>query len=68
LFRYTIGATLSWCLATPAQIARDRRNELTLRTAGILVLRYASDQLRDQIELVVDDVRAAYNRPDIQPR
>ncbi len=39
---------------SPAQIRRDRRNELTLRTAGWMVLRYGSDQIRDDAE----DVRA----------
>ena len=32
---------------SPAQIRRDRRNELILRTAGWLVLRYTSDLIRD---------------------
>jgi hypothetical protein len=47
---------------TPAQIDRDRRQELRLRHAGILVLRYSSAQIRDEIDVVAPDVLAAYNR------
>ena len=47
---------------TPAQIDRDRRNELRLRQAGLLVLRYSSAQIRQQTDLVVPDVLAAYDR------
>ena len=41
---------------SPAQIRRDRRNELTLRTAGWLVLRYSSVQIRDDAEAVRAEV------------
>jgi hypothetical protein len=41
---------------SPAQVRRDRRNELTLRTAGWMVLRYSSDLIRDEAELVRAEV------------
>jgi hypothetical protein len=37
---------------SPAQVRRDRRNELDLRDAGWLVLRYSSDLIRDEAERV----------------
>ncbi len=49
---------------TPAQIDRDRRNELRLRRAGLQVLRYSSAQIREQTDLIVPDVLAAYHRHD----
>ncbi len=41
---------------SPAQVQRDRRHELTLRTAGWLPLRYSSDLIRERAELVRAEV------------
>jgi len=41
---------------SPAQIRRDLRNDLTLRTAGWIVLRYSSDQVHDDAETVRAEV------------
>jgi hypothetical protein len=41
---------------SPAQVRRDRRNELDLRDAGWLVLRYSSDLIRDEAERVRAEV------------
>ena len=49
---------------TPAQIERDRRNELRLRGVGLLVLRYTHWQITHQSELVAPDLRAAFRRYD----
>jgi uncharacterized protein DUF559 len=39
-----------------ARMVRDRRNEVKLRTAGHAVLRYSSDQVTDEPELVTADL------------
>jgi hypothetical protein len=41
---------------SPAQVSRDRHNELDLRDAGWLVLRYSSDLIRDEAERVRAEV------------
>jgi hypothetical protein len=41
---------------TPAQVRRDRRNELTLRTAKWLLLRYSSVLIRDEAKTVRAEV------------
>jgi hypothetical protein len=41
---------------SPAQVRRDRRNELDLRDAGWLVLRYSSDLIRDEADRVRAEV------------
>jgi predicted transcriptional regulator of viral defense system len=43
---------------TPAQLRRDRRKEVALRTAGFLVLRYTWEQVTEQPELVIADLSA----------
>jgi predicted transcriptional regulator of viral defense system len=43
---------------TPAQIGRDHRRDLRLRTAGYLVLRYIWEQIADQREHVIAEVQA----------
>ena len=42
-----------------AAIERDRRRELTLRSAGNVVLRYTWEQVTEQPEQVVADLRLA---------
>jgi very-short-patch-repair endonuclease len=44
---------------TWAQIKRDRRRDVTLRAAGLSVLRYVWDQLTDDTALVEADLAAA---------
>ena len=44
---------------TPGQIQRDRRKDLALRAAGFVVLRYTWEQLHEERDLVIADVRAA---------
>jgi hypothetical protein len=41
---------------SPAQVRRDRRNELDLRDAGWLVVRYSSDLIRDEAKRVRAEV------------
>lgn len=43
---------------TPAQVDRDRRKELTLRAAGLVVNRYSRQQVEGSGGLVIDDVKA----------
>lgn len=45
--------------ATPAQVARDHRRDLKLRTAGYVVLRYSYTQVIHQAEAVLADLRTA---------
>ena len=47
---------------TRAQIDRDRRKELCLRGAGLMVARYSEDQLEDEPQLVIADVAATLER------
>lgn len=44
--------------SSPAQIRRDRANELTLRGHGLVVVRYDWDLVHDQPRLVYDDLIA----------
>ncbi len=44
---------------TPARVARDRANELALRSAGYHVIRYSWWQVTEQPQLVASDLRAA---------
>jgi hypothetical protein len=44
--------------STPAQIERDRREELQLRAVGFIVVRYSWWQVTDEPELVIADLRA----------
>jgi very-short-patch-repair endonuclease len=48
--------------ATPAAVERDRRRELTLRSAGFSVLRYAWAQVTGDPEAVLADLRGALAR------
>lgn len=43
--------------ATPAQIRRDHRRDLTLRAAGYLVVRYSYDQVMYEADAVLADLR-----------
>jgi very-short-patch-repair endonuclease len=45
--------------ATPAAAERDRRRELTLRSAGYRVHLYTWQQITEEPELVVSDLRGA---------
>ena len=47
---------------TPAQIERDRHNELRLRRLDFLVIRYTWWQVTQEYALVAPDLRAAYDR------
>ncbi len=42
---------------TPAQLKRDRRQELALRGAGLTPVRYAGEQLEQRVEVVADLTR-----------
>jgi hypothetical protein len=42
-----------------ARMVRDRRRDLKLRAAGYIVLRYTWDQLTQEIELVMADIKRA---------
>jgi hypothetical protein len=44
--------------SSPAQIRRDRADELTLRSHGLVVLRYDWDLVHEQPRLVYDDLMA----------
>jgi very-short-patch-repair endonuclease len=44
--------------ATPAQIRRDHRRDLTLRAAGYVVVRYSYDQVMYEPDAVLADLRA----------
>ena len=46
-----------------ARMVRDRRNDLKLRAAGFVVLRYTWDQLMTEPELIIADLRAALTLP-----
>jgi len=48
---------------TRAQIEKDRRNDLRLRAAGYTVLRYTWDQVTEEPEVVIDDLRLALSPP-----
>jgi very-short-patch-repair endonuclease len=43
--------------ATPAQIRRDHRRDLTLRAAGYVVVRYSYDQVMYEADAVLADLR-----------
>lgn len=43
---------------TPAQLRRDRRKELALRSAGLIVVRYSEEQVLDEPRAVAADARA----------
>jgi hypothetical protein len=45
--------------SSPAQIRRDRANELTLRGHGLVVLRYDWDLVHEKPKLVYDDLMAS---------
>jgi hypothetical protein len=47
---------------TPAAVVEDRRRELALRGTGVEVIRYGSEQVDYQDDLVAPDVRAAIAR------
>ena len=47
---------------TPAAVVEDRRRELALRGAGVEVIRYGSEQVDYQDELVARDLKAAIAR------
>jgi hypothetical protein len=47
--------------STPAQVRRDRANELTLRAHGLVVLRYDWDLVHMQPKAVRDDLMATLN-------
>src|SRR5205807_1034807 len=42
---------------SPAQVKRDRRKELDLRKAGLLPVRYSPEQVYDQPQEVIADVK-----------
>jgi hypothetical protein len=48
--------------SSPAQRRRDRANELTLRSHGLVVLRYDWDLVHGQPRIVYDDLMAALKR------
>ncbi len=48
--------------AAPSAVERDRRRELKLRAAGLLVLRYTWAQVTERPELVATDLKAALGR------
>jgi very-short-patch-repair endonuclease len=45
---------------TPAQVRRDRRKEMELRGRTVMVLRYSDEQVREQGDTVMQEVRAVY--------
>jgi predicted transcriptional regulator of viral defense system len=47
---------------TRAQVDRDRRKELCLRGAGLMVARYSEDQIEDEPQRVIADVAATLER------
>jgi Transcriptional regulator, AbiEi antitoxin/Protein of unknown function (DUF559) len=47
---------------TPAAVVEDRRRELAIRGAGVEVIRYGSEQVDYQDELVAPDLKAAIAR------
>ena len=48
---------------TPAQIRRDRRKDLKLRTARFAVLRYSDEQITYQSAIVMAEIRENVIRP-----
>lgn len=53
--------------ATPAQVVRDRRRDLRLRAAGYIVLRYSYDQVINDPEALLADLRGALQRAATSP-
>lgn len=47
---------------TRAQIEKDRRDDICLRAAGFIVLRYTWEQVTKAGELVLADVRRAMRK------
>jgi very-short-patch-repair endonuclease len=47
---------------TRAQVERDRRKELCLRGAGLMVARYSEGQIEDEPQRVIADVAATLRR------
>lgn len=47
---------------TRAQVDRDRRKELCLRGAGLMVARYSEDQIEHEPQLLIADVAATLER------
>ena len=48
---------------TPAQIRRDRRKELDLRTAAFTILRYSDEQVERQRSAISAEIRRALASP-----